>query len=147
MYDRLLKRIKAHSGMDDDRIIDAGAHGADAGWPGFTYTSDTVAFFKANRADIQKLVQERADDLGETPLEMVAGFRCLGGTDANLARLRSGNDRDGRHALAEYYPSVSKCLYGGRLNDDDHNVANALAWFALEEVGRWLESNREQAGE
>lgn len=54
-------------------------------------------------------------------------------------------DRKRQTALAEYYPSVSRCLYGGRLTEDDNDVANALAWFALEEVGRWLEHEREQA--
>lgn len=41
--------------------------------------------------------------------------------------------------LAEYLPSVSRCLYGGRLKDEDTDVANALAWFALEEVARAFE--------
>lgn len=136
VQERLLARIKRHSGMDNDQIIDAGEHGADASWPGFTYYSDTVAFFKKNRADILELVNEMASDLGENPVDMVARFNCLGGRVAKLA---------GSARIAEYYPSVSRCLYGGRLTDEDTNVANALAWFALEEIGRWLESQRETA--
>jgi hypothetical protein len=143
---RLLRRIKKHSGMEDGQIIEAGNHGADAGWPGFTYTSDTAAFFKANRADIKALVEEMASDMGETPLDMVAGFRYLAGCE--LRRTHTGYMDDRAEAInrahkAEYYPSISRCLYGGRLTDEDNDVANALAWFALEEVGRWLESERD----
>lgn len=109
--------------------IDAFEHGADGGSPGFTYYSDTVAFFKRHRAAIVEAVESMAQDLGENPADMVAGFNCLGGRDRKP-------HLNGREHLAEYLPSVSRCLYGGRLTEDDVNVANALAWFALEEVGR-----------
>ena len=31
---------------------------------------------------------------------------------------------------------IGECLYGGRLTDAHTQIANALAWFALEEVAR-----------
>jgi len=148
VINRLHKAVKRHSGMDNDQLIEAGEHGADAGWPGFTYYGDTVAFFKKHRALIVELVNEQAESMGETPIEMVASFQCLAGREMRRthtgyqdARAESIN----RALLQEYYPSVSRCLYGGRLTDNDTDVANALAWFALEEVGRWLESERESA--
>lgn len=143
---RLLRAIKLHSGMDEEQIRDAGEHGADGGWPGFTYYSDTVKFFKANRAHVVKLVEEMASDMGESPVDMVAGFQCLAGREMQRkyghTHQYGSDDRriaQGKRALlAEYQPSVSRCLYGGRLTDADNEVANALAWFALEEIGRAL---------
>jgi hypothetical protein len=93
--------------------------GAAAGWPGFTYYHDTVGFFKRHRKAIVAMVEELADDLGVCPMEMVAGFNCL-------------DDSDKRMLMA----SIARCLYGGRLTDEDTDVANALAWFALEEVAQ-----------
>lgn len=109
-----------------DSLRDVANHGADGGFPGFTYYADTVGFFKRYRREIASLAEEMADDLGENVSEMVAGFNCLGG-------------RERRSALTEYLPSVNRCLYGGRVADDDTDVANAMAWFALEEVARSAE--------
>lgn len=102
---------------DRDSLRDVSRGGADAGFPGFTYYTDTSKFFRRNRADIVALVERMADDLGEEPVAMVAGFNCL------------EDDHDTRK-------SAAKCLYGGKLTDDDVLVENALAWFALEEVAR-----------
>jgi len=72
---RLHLAIREHSGMDDDQIREAGQHGADAGWPGFTYIVDCVAFYEANRDDIWQLAQDMADDVGEANVPaLVAGF-------------------------------------------------------------------------
>ena len=91
--------------------------GADAGFAGFSYYSDTIAFFKRQRAAIVALVEDMADSLGESAVAMVRNFNCL---------------RDDKESES----SVVRCLGGGRLRDEDTMVANALAWFALEEVAR-----------
>ena len=121
-----------------ESLADVCRGGADAGFSGFTYYSDTALFFKRNRKEIVELVQNMADDLGENPAEMVAGFQCLGGKRSSGYGLESDREIT-RNILREYLPSVSRCLYGGRLTDDDTQVANALAWFALEEVARAFE--------
>jgi hypothetical protein len=105
---------------DRDSLEDVARHGASGGFCGFTYHKDTVAFFKRHRAAIVELVKQQADDFGQPPLDMVAGFNCL----------RPCDEQDKE--------SICRCLYGGRLKDGDTNVANALAWFALEEVARAL---------
>lgn len=120
-----------------EALEDVAKHGAGGGFPGFTYHSDTVPFFRRHRKAIVGLVERMADDLGENPADMVAGFQCLGGQQRRDA-LRGEPERNRREALREYLPSVSRCLYGGRLTDDDTQVANALTWFALEEVARAL---------
>jgi hypothetical protein len=103
---------------DPDSLADVARYGASGGYCGFTYYSDTVAFFKRHREAIRGLVEEMANQLGEEPLVMVAHFNCLKPCD--------NEDR----------ASIARCLYGGRLKDENTNVANALAWFALEEVAR-----------
>lgn len=107
MYDELLEAIRKHSGMDDEQINEAGTHGADTGWPGFSYTVDCVAFYRENERAIWELLEEAADQIGVKPLELVASF----------GRAEMATSLDG--------------------------LANLLAWFALEEVGRWLADQQE----
>ena len=110
-----------------ESLLEIAQHGINGGFCGFVYYSDTVSFFKRHRSDIAKLAENQARELGENVAEMVAGFGCLAGR---------------RGKLAEYLPSVSRCLYGGRITENDTQVANALAWFAGEEVARaWADMN------
>lgn len=106
--EKLHKAIKKHSGMDDEQIIDAGQHGADAGWPGFTYYTDTVKFYDKYEDEIWELLEEETDSMGaENVLALIGSF-------------------------------------GGAKNvSDAKTFKNLLSWFALEEVGRWLESAKE----
>lgn len=97
-------------------LEDVANHDAGGGFAGFIYYSDTVKFFKNNRKEIVELVKEMAQDFGMDSVSLVAGFNCL--TDDFETR-----------------ESIARCLYG-RMNDSDTQTANALAWFALEEVAR-----------
>ena len=106
--------IRQLGGRDD--LQDIANHGADAGWSGFTYYSDTVKFFKAHRAEIVDLVKEYAEEFGQSPMAFVASFNCL-------------------KPAGEYEAEIAECLYG-RVSADNMTVPNALAWFALEEVAR-----------
>ena len=77
--DKLVKAIKRHSGLTTKEIIQAGEHGADAGWAGFTYYKDTVKFYDRNADAIWDLLEERASDLGEKhQLALVASFKSAG---------------------------------------------------------------------
>lgn len=154
------KQVAEHSGISErlirgvlrqlgggqdawDSLRDAANHGADAGFCGFTYYSDTVGFFKQYRKDIAALAEQQASDCGENVSEMVASFGCLSGQELHELRAKHRYSEIPSHerqqALAEYLPSINRCLYGGRISSDDDIVANALAWFALEEVGRAAE--------
>ena len=115
---RLVRSVIRQTGRDN--LPDIARHGIDGGFCGFTYYTDTDAFFHRNRREIVELLESMADDLGEEPIQMVAGFRCLEDTKETRA-------------------SIARCLYGGRLTDDDVTVTNALAWFAGEEVARALD--------
>lgn len=99
--------------------IEAGEHGADAGWPGFTYSADCVQFAKRHRNAIATMASDMASEIGDAgAMELVKGFRCL------------KDDKD----IEE--DTIGRCLYGIATGDDADTVYNALAWFALEEVGR-----------
>lgn len=93
-------------------------HGIDAGFPGFTYYSDTVSFFKRHRKNIIEVARVMADCLGENIIDMVANFNCLRPVDYET--------RD----------EIGRAVYGGPLGDKDYLVANALSWFIGEEVAR-----------
>ena len=119
-------------------LSDIARHGIDGGFHGFIYYKDTIAFFKRNRADIVAFVHRMAEDLGESPVEMVALFNYLGGP---VYREVKDSIHEKLEVVREWTPSVSRCLYGGRLTDEDAQVANALAWFAAEEVARAFEED------
>lgn len=104
--------------VDRESLADVVNHGADAGYSGFTYYTDTLAFYKAHKGDILALAQHIAEELGEDMLAMVAGFDCL---------------RNDKLTPSE----VGEALYSGR-GDCAQTVRNAMAWFALEEVAREL---------
>jgi hypothetical protein len=76
-----------------------------------------VKFFKSHRQLIVDLVREEAQEFGQDPIAFVAGFGCL------------EDDFETREEIA-------RALYG-RMGKDDYLVANALSWFAAEEVARF----------
>jgi len=53
-------------------------HGIDGGFRGFIYHTDTVAFFKRNRAAIMDLAEDQCRDIGyEGLFNMFASFNCM----------------------------------------------------------------------
>lgn len=91
--------------------------GADGGWNGFTWYSDTLPFFRRNRKAILAMAEQMADDCGDSGmLAMIAGFNCL------------------RHYKFSQ-DDIAKALYTSK-GDDVTTIQNAMAWFALEEVAR-----------
>lgn len=109
---------------------DAGSHGADAEWPGFIYYSDTCRFTKENREAIAELVRDFADDLGQGVIEFVRSFRCV-----------ENDTSDKAIASALWGPGSTDS--STNYNHDIEMTENALAWFALEEVGRYLADREE----
>ena len=69
------RAIREHSGLNVSQMIQAGQHGADAGWAGFTYTDDAVEFFDRHAPEIWALATEEAESMGQkNACEMIAGF-------------------------------------------------------------------------
>jgi len=104
-----------------ETLGDVYRHGADGGFCGFTYYTDTVKFYRRNRSDIVAMAEEMSGDLGMDVIDMIRHFGCFRG-------------RDGFQYTTSFETScIARALYG---NVDDPEVPNALAWFALEEVAR-----------
>lgn len=81
---RLTRAIREHSGMELSQIREAGEHGADTGWAGFTYTADGENFYRANQREIVELLSDDADEFGyETVAAFVATFNRADMTDVD----------------------------------------------------------------
>jgi hypothetical protein len=102
-------------------------HGANVGFGGFIYYSDTIAFYKANRQDIVDHMENFAAELGTDIISMVQGFGVF------------------RNSEKPTSSEVGKALWGRINSDIDFTLYNVFAWYALEEVSRtwyrYLEEN------
>jgi hypothetical protein len=79
---QLLRAIREHSGLELASIRDAGNHGADAGFGGFTYTTDAAEFTDANEQLLDALLQEDAEQFGHKNVaEFVGTFGRADMTD------------------------------------------------------------------
>ena len=110
--DALVGAIQAHSSLTLADIRQAGEHGADAGWRGFTYTLDGAEFTRANRSLVWELLDDEAEEFGfDSVPAFVASFNR-----SDMADTEDGFD----------------CL---------------LAWYALENAGRYLADHAEELRE
>lgn len=101
----------------EDMLDDVADYGADGGFPGFTYYNETCKFYADNKDEINQLVENMAEELGEEPISMVQGFNCIKG-DFNQKE-------------------IAQTMYGNRTKEEENDLCqidNALAWFALEEI-------------
>tara|TARA_R110000822_G_scaffold110654_6_gene240951 strand:- start:4599 stop:4943 length:345 start_codon:yes stop_codon:yes gene_type:complete len=109
MNESLKAKVIKQLGLEDS-LRDVREHGADAGFSGFTYYSETCKFALDNLKDIRNEIRLEADALGySSAAEMVAGFGCLCGSYSE--------------------DECAEVLYG---QSDDTYILNALAWYALE---------------
>lgn len=89
-------------------------HGISGGFSGWIYYTETCNFYANNQTLIVALAEQIADDIGcHSAQDMVKGFRSL---DATLSE-------------------IGYTMYSNK-RQHDMQVANALAWFAAEEVAR-----------
>jgi hypothetical protein len=104
-----------------ESVEDVTRGGASAGFPGFTYYSDTHKFAMRYRKLIVKMLQEQADEFGTEIVEMVSGFGVF---------RQSPMDNEDKMELYKY-------IGGGKC--DQSTITNLMAWYALEEVCRMFE--------
>lgn len=116
--------IRQSGGWPDfqEKATDISNHGIAGGFGGWIYYTETCQFYAKNQNLIVELAEFQADECGyQSAQDMVKGFRSL---DATLSE-------------------IGYTLYGTK-RQHDTQVANALAWFAAEEVARsfvdWSES-------
>ena len=61
--------------LDAEQIEDLAGHGADAGWPGLTYTSECVELFDRFQDEIREALNEDTESYGyDSPEAFVATF-------------------------------------------------------------------------
>lgn len=108
----VLRQLGGIESLGELQSVNASSYGAGAGFTGFIYYSETVDFWRKNRAAITAAINDDAAGLGENPLEMVCRFRSLEGFSVD---------------------EVGRALYG-RYSDDLTQVYNVFAWYALESV-------------
>ena len=101
-------------------------HGADSGFNGFKYYTDTTAFFKRNRRSILAHLDAICFDIGEDRISVLKSWRCL------------------NHLTSD---EIARGLYEGGKSDEVTAVQNALAFFALEEVSHDEERREEENAE
>ena len=102
-------------------VQDVNNSGAYAGYSGFTYYSETHAFTIRYRKYIIMLLEEAAEQMGQSIEEMVADFGVFRNSNMDLQDRRD----------------LYKLLGGGKPSQG--TITNVMAWVALEEVCRMFE--------
>jgi hypothetical protein len=122
---KLIRAVVRQSGgwkSFQDMAPDISKHGIAGGFSGWIYYTETCEFYAKNQALIVGSVEYKSDeDDYKSAQDMVKIFRSI---DATLS-------------------GIGYTLYGNK-SQHDTQIANALAWFAAEEVARsfvdWSES-------
>lgn len=74
---RMIRAVKARLSNDDLR--DVYEHGADSGFSGFIYYTETGRFYNRHKHAIWQLLEQAADELGENVLVMISQFNVSHG--------------------------------------------------------------------
>lgn len=68
--------------LDAEQLSDVASHGADAGFPGFTYYTDTVKFYNRHEDAIWELLRDDAQNLGyDNVPALIASFNRANNAD------------------------------------------------------------------
>jgi len=108
-------------------LLNCSNHGANVGFSGFIYYSDTIPFYKKHRHDIVSHMEQTAAELGTDIISMVQSFGVF-------------------HNSQKPTPSeIGKALWGSFHKQDLATLYNVFAWYALEEIShawqRYLEDH------
>jgi hypothetical protein len=101
-------------------FVDCSKHGANNGFTGFSYYTDTVKFFKKHQNDIVFHMEKTAAELGTDVISMVLNF----------GEFRNSDDPP--------TPSkVGKALWNKKLCWTElYELYNIFAWYTLDEISR-----------
>ena len=129
LQQRVIEQLSGENELNEDNasiLKDIANYGADAGFVGFTYYSDTCKFFDDNKELIFKQLLDDRVNIGYNSLtEMLSSFRCFKDVDTYdiEAFLINGDDES---------------------NHEQTTLKNGLAWYALETVAQQLEGQIEK---
>lgn len=99
----------------EQTLSDVTRGGANAGFSGFTYSSELADFFSDNKSLIMAELKDLASDLGIGLLEMIAGFNCL--KDSELSA-----------------DEIAEILYSNSDHQCKDMVIDAVCWAVLENM-------------
>lgn len=119
-FKSLINAVISNIGVES--VEDVNNYGADSGFSGFIYYSDTHKFAMTHRKAIIQLLEYTAENIGEDVVKMVSSF----GVFSN-----SPMDADDKRDLYKY-------LGGGK--PEQGTITNVMAWFALEGVCRMFDN-------
>lgn len=97
----MVEEIKNRLSYDDEPSVakDVAEYGADAGFGGFTQTTDCVEFYEQFEEEIWEMLRESADNLGESVPGMIANF----------GRADMADDADGFKNLLAWFALEEVC--------------------------------------
>lgn len=109
----LLAAIQDHSGMDRAQVREAGEHGADANWPGFSHTRDGADFTEWKRDLVWSLLSDDAEAMG---------FDSVPAFVASFVRADMADDQQGFDCLLAWYALET---VGRWVADNERELAEA----------------------
>lgn len=121
-FPKLTRAVLKQIGGDREILADVARRDVPGGVNGFISYVETSDFYRKNREEIKKLLKKTAENRGEGFLSMVCNFTCphdWGTTEEEVAEVLFG-------------------CFGEIEEEDEEQIENALAWFALEEIAREL---------
>ena len=129
LQQRVIEQLSGENELNEDNVStlkDVANYGADAGFVGFTYYSDTCKFFDDNKELIFKqLLDDRVNSGYNSLTEMLSSFRCFKDVDTYDIEAFLINSDD-------------------KSNNEQTTLKNGLAWYALETVACQLEEQIEK---
>ena len=152
----LVTAVIAQSGLSATGFNDCTNNGAGGGFDGFTWHTDTTAFYDVNKADIVSLLEYNKEecygDVGSL-FGMISNFGL--GKTLTVVTSDFEEDEDGEinfDCEPEFNTDVMFAVYdednaGLKAFEEDTTFKNLMAWFALEEVSRVISDLLEEAEE
>jgi hypothetical protein len=129
----VLRQLNGGETPDADCVqntLDAAKHGADGGFNGFTYSAECETFVSSNLDAIRRSIFKDARDYDLNAVAFVQSWPAVKRNDATAEE-------------------IMDALYGQLSDECDAKtgIVDALAWYALESVGRALEDYLEGSAE
>ena len=129
LQQRVIEQLSGENELNEDNasaLKDVSNYGADAGFVGFTYYSDTCKFFDDNKDLIMgQLLDDRASIGYNSLTEMLSSFKCFKDVDTyNIEAFLINSDDES--------------------NEEQTTLKNGLAWYSLETVAWQLEEQIEK---
>lgn len=129
LQQRVIEQLSGESELNEYNasiLKDIANYGADAGFVGFTYYSNTCKFFDDNKDLIMEQLLEDRVSIGYSSLtEMLSSFKCFKDVDTcNIEAFLINSDNES--------------------NEEQATLKNGLAWYALETVAWQLDEQIEK---